>query len=179
MSVSVGHFYENECAVNARIRSIQKEDEAALQSIIAAAYVEFGYSEEIQASNRIKTKNLFEQYQQTGSLYLVAEVGSDIVGGGGLQDFSHIMPGLCELKRLYLSPNARGLGLGRRLVEAILLFAKERYQGMYLETIQEMQSAIQLYSRLGFHFIERPDGYICPEGCNTFMALYFGEANQR
>lgn len=175
----MGHAWENEGAVNTRIRPIQKEDEAALQSIIAAAYDEFGYSEEIQASNRVKTKNLFEQYQQTGSLYLVAEVDSDVVGGGGLQDFSHIMPGLCELKRLYLRPSARGLGLGRRLVEAILVFAKEHYQGMYLETIQEMQGAIQLYNRLGFHFIERPNGYICPEGCNTFMALRFGQSNER
>jgi putative acetyltransferase len=63
--------------------------------------------------------------------------------------------GTCEMKRLYISPEARGMGLGKRLVLEVLTEGKRLgYQRMRLDTLPKMQSAISLYEKQGFVKIE-------------------------
>jgi ribosomal protein S18 acetylase RimI-like enzyme len=61
----------------------------------------------------------------------------------------------CELKRMYLSKEVRGRGLGEKLLLKALEIARlSGYQHMRLDTLPTMQSAIGLYQKLGFREIE-------------------------
>lgn len=61
----------------------------------------------------------------------------------------------CEMKRLYLTPNARGRHLGERLVETIIEHARASgYEEMVLDTIKPLKAAVSLYRKYGFEECE-------------------------
>ncbi|KAE8373820.1 acyl-CoA N-acyltransferase [Aspergillus bertholletiae] len=76
----------------------------------------------------------------------------------------------CEMKRLYVSPEARGTGLGKALVKSIIERAKSLgYRGMRLDTLPSMMSAIELYKRVGF--VETAPYYETPLEGTLFLEL--------
>ena len=76
-----------------------------------------------------------------------------------------------ELKRLYVQPAGRGLGLGRQLTETAIAFAKRvGYRTIKLDTISsQMAAAERLYRELGFRRIDAY--YDNPVEGVTFYAL--------
>jgi ribosomal protein S18 acetylase RimI-like enzyme len=73
----------------------------------------------------------------------------------GCVAFRRIGPRTCEMKRLYVRPENRGLKIGAELVRRIIQAAEARgYEAMRLDTLQTMQSAVSLYRSFGFRDIE-------------------------
>ena len=73
------------------------------------------------------------------------------------------------MKRLYVVPSARGLGLGRLLAEAVSEEAGSLgYSRMVLDTLPRLEAAIALYRELGFN--EIPEYYHNPVEGVSFMA---------
>ena len=61
-----------------------------------------------------------------------------------------------ELKALYLSNDFRGMGLGRRLMETAMSFAKEKgFERVVLDSMSKYKDALRLYENLGFRETER------------------------
>lgn len=86
-----------------------------------------------------------------GKLFL-AVAGHEIAGCCALRPLDDVdYANAAEMKRLYVRPVFRGLGLGRRLVEATLDAARAAgYDCVLLDTLDDMESARALYEDLGF-----------------------------
>jgi carbonic anhydrase len=78
--------------------------------------------------------------------------------------------GVCEMKRLYVTPEERGHGVGNALAMAAIKAAKEiGYRKLMIDTLPSMRMAVKLYRELGF--TEAPNYYQTPLEGTMFLAL--------
>lgn len=93
------------------------------------------------------------KYGPPSGVLLLAKLHDKPVGAVGLRDLGD---GICEMKRLFLRPAARGTGLGVRLVDAIIAQGRRLgYRAMRLDTVTDAQpQAIRIYLARGFQEIE-------------------------
>jgi len=111
--------------------------------------------------------NLPGAYGEADGRLFYAELDGRPAGCVGVRRFSE---GVCEMKRLYVDPDARGHGLGRQLaMEAIKAAQSLGYRRILLDTQPAMRIALKLYRELGF--TEAPAYYPSPIEGTIFLAL--------
>jgi ribosomal protein S18 acetylase RimI-like enzyme len=83
---------------------------------------------------------------------LLAEMDGDDAGCVALRDMGE---GFAEMKRLYVSPDFRGLGIGRALTEDFISIARGLgYSAIRLDTIPRLGVAYTIYQGFGFRRID-------------------------
>lgn len=106
----------------------------------------------------------------TGAVFLALGADGDIAGVVGVRSLGD---GIAEMKRMYVGESGRGAGLGRRLAEHAIEFARqEGYRALRLDSdLESMPVANQLYEKLGF--VDIPRYRENPLRCSRFMELQF------
>lgn len=90
-----------------------------------------------------------EELAAAGSAFLVARRDGKPVGCGAIRPFE---PGVAEIKRMFVINEARGLGIGRAILENLETLAKNfGYRSVRLETGLKQPEAISLYQSAGYH----------------------------
>lgn len=152
------------------IRPIQASDNAPLAVIIRKALEEFGANRPGTVYYDASTDALYELFREKGSGYFVAVKDEEVLGGGGIFPTAGLPADTCELVKMYLRPDARGTGLGKKLIETSLDFAKDTgYKNVYLETMPELKPALKVYEKFGFRYLEGPLGNSGHTGCSLWM----------
>lgn len=86
----------------------------------------------------------------SGTLLLAMHAGR-AVGCGALRRFGAIEARTCEMKRLFVRPAARGMGVGRQIAMHLIAEAlRLGYFTMVLDTLTQLKAALQLYASMGF-----------------------------
>ena len=152
------------------IRTIQPGDNQALAVIVRTALAEFGANKPGTVFYDATTNALYELFQKQGSHYFVAEENGVLIGGAGIYPSSGLPADTCELVKMYLSPAARGKGIGKMLIEKALQFANDTgYRKVYIETMPELRKAMSVYEKFGFKYLDGPMGNTGHFGCEIWM----------
>jgi GNAT superfamily N-acetyltransferase len=142
------HNRRRECFTMATIRHATFPDDTALvlgiwREFIANSPVNLDYQQ-----NDGEFANLPGKYATPKGCVLLVDSGSEIHGCVAMRQVS---ADICEMKRLYIRPHARGKGLGLKLVERLIEEARGAgYREMRLDVQQKSVAARNLYEALGF-----------------------------
>lgn len=132
-------------------RASSPEDRAAFADLVREYVgwlaVDLGYQ-----GLEAELGDLARVYGAPGAILLAVDPRGRVLGGIAVKPLPALGRGVCEMKRLYVRPAGRGLGLGKRLVDAAMAEARANdFTTMVLDTMpSRMGSAVTLYTALGF-----------------------------
>ena len=118
--------------------------------------------------------NLPGEYAAPRGALLLARVNGQIGGCGAFRPIGDVdYANACEMKRLFVRPAYRGLGLGRLIAQALMDQAlRAGYSAMLLDTLDDMEAARGLYAQLGFE--EIPPYYFNPIPGAHYLKVQLG-----
>ena len=152
------------------IRPIQQKDNQVVAQMVREVLVEMGAPKVGTAYEDETLETMFEVYQQSRAAYFVVEEDGEIIGSAGIAHLEGEKEDICELQKMYFSAKERGEGLGSKMMNICLDFAKEQgYNHCYLETLPYMKAAQKLYKKTGFEFIDERMGTTGHYSCDVWM----------
>jgi ribosomal protein S18 acetylase RimI-like enzyme len=108
-----------------------------------------------------------------GGAICIAELNGEPVGCCALMVLA---PGDLELAKMTVGESARGMGIGRRLLEFAIGEARRmEAHRIYLESNTKAEAAVRLYERMGFRHLAAPLHPSKYERANVFMELRIGD----
>ncbi|MBT2118975.1 GNAT family N-acetyltransferase [Dyella sp. LX-66] len=151
------------------IRPIEPRDDTEVAAIIRAVMPEFGADGPGFAIHDAEVDGMHASYARPRSAYFVVEVNGRVVGGG-VAPLENGDAGVCELRKMYFLPAARGIGAGGAMMERCLEAARAHgFKRCYLETLTGMDAAQSLYRRSGFTTLDGPMGGTGHFSCDQFF----------
>lgn len=154
------------------IRPIEVADNPGMAHVIREVMTEFGAVGDGFSIGDPEVAGMFEAYGGEGHCFNVVVRAGRVLGGAGVAPLEGGEAGVCELRKMYVSSEARGLGVGRDLMKVCLLQASELgFERCYLETLDSMQGARKLYQGFGFQDLPGPLGDTGHGGCDKWMLL--------
>jgi putative acetyltransferase len=170
LSLYAKALYRARLLADVTIEEVQKKDNLALGQVIRSVLIEHGANKPGFAFVDPELDDMYKAYHAKTSRYFVIKKAGKIVGGGGINQLKGGNKHTCELQKMYFLPETRGLGLGGQLLKKCLDFAKEAgYKKCYLETLQYMHKAREMYKGYGFQQLSEPMGNTGHSGCNFWM----------
>lgn len=152
------------------IREIKTEDDAQVAEVIRAVLIEMGVPKVGTAYADKALDEMTTTYNKDNAAYFVVEDQGKIIGGAGIAPLENYKGPICELQKMYFLPEARGKGLGMKMMEVCLEKAKSfGFEKCYLETFPYMKDATKLYAKSGFEPLEGPLGDTGHYSCNVWM----------
>jgi len=154
-----------------QIRLIEPDDNAEVADIIRLVMTEFeavgcGYS-----INDAEIDDMYLAYAPLESEFYVVVLDGKVRGCGGFAPLNGGDKDTCELRKMYFRAELRGMGVGTQLLELCLARAsKAGFRYCYLETMDGMRQAQQLYGKYGFKYLDKPMGETGHTSCGTWMA---------
>jgi putative acetyltransferase len=147
------------------LRPIQARDDAAAAAIIRQVMSEFGAG----AISDPEVDAMQRAYSLPRSAYFVVEREGRLGGGAGIGPLLGGTDRICELRKFYLLPSVRGLGLGQALLDRCLLTARGfGFDQCYVEVLDRMSEAQRVLEANSFQLLEAPMGYGGLRGVNTW-----------
>jgi putative acetyltransferase len=152
------------------IRPITPGDNATMAAIIRAVMPEFGADGPGFAIHDAEVDTMYDSYAQPRSSYFVVERDGVVIGGAGVAPLEGGEPDVCELRKMYFLPVARGIGAGTAMMQRCLDAARAHgFKRCYLETLTGMDAAQALYKRSGFNALCSAMGGTGHHGCDRFF----------
>ena len=152
------------------IREIELEDNPKIAKAIRSVLIEMGVPKVGTAYEDEALDSMTETYDQPGKTYFVVADGIEVIGGAGISPLDNYNGNVCELQKMYFMPEARGRGLGSKMMAKCLDFAKQSgFDQCYLETMPYMDDARKLYRKVGFKGIDKPMGDTGHYSCSVWM----------
>ncbi len=152
------------------IRPIESRDDEAIAAIIRSVMPEFGAGGAGFAIHDAEVDTMYEAYGQPRSNYFVVEQEGLVLGGGGVAPLEGGDADVCELRKMYFLPAARGIGAGAAMMQRCLAAAcAHGFRRCYLETLTGMDAAQTLYKRSGFTALSSAMGGTGHHGCDRYF----------